>query len=72
MNGRTLNLSNGKYEPYNMPNNKPLYMNSNSNDPPNVNKFSSDETVSNSSKELLKNALSNSGFDHKIKFQPHT
>ena len=34
--------------------------------------MSSDETVFNNSKELFNNALFNSGFDHKIKFQPFT
>ena len=34
--------------------------------------MSSDKTVFNNSKELFKNALSSSEFDHKIKFQPLT
>ena len=34
--------------------------------------MSSDKTVFNNSKELFNNALSSSGFDHKIKFQPLT
>ena len=80
----TLNLSTGKYEPYNKPNNKPLYISVKSNHPPNIiknlpesisrriNKLSSDKTVFNNSKELFNNALFNSGFDHKIKFQPLT
>ena len=79
-----LNLSNGKYEPYNKPDNKPLYINVKSNHPPNIiknfpkiisrriNKLSSDKTVFNNSKELFNNTLFNSGFDHKIKFQPLT
>ena len=80
----TLNLSTGKYEPYNKPDNKPLYINVKSNHPPNIlknlpesisrriNKLSSDKTVFNNSKELFNNALFNSGFDYKIKFQPLT
>ena len=56
----------------------------NSNHPPNiiknlpksisrrVNKLSSDKTVFNNSKVLFNSTLSNSGFDHKIKFQPLT
>ena len=80
----TLNLSTGKYEPYNKPDNKPLYINVKSNHPPKIiknlpesisrriNKLSSDKTVFNNSKELFNNALFNSGFDHKIKFQPLT
>ena len=34
--------------------------------------MSSDKTVFDNSKELFNHALSNSGFDHKIKFQPLT
>ena len=80
----TLNLLSGKYEPYNNPDNKPLYISLKSNHPPNIiknlpestskriNKLSSDKTVFNNSKELFNNALSNSGFEHKIKVQPFT
>ena len=80
----TLNLSTGKYVPYNKPDNKPLYINVNSNHPPNIiqnlpesisrraNKLSSGKTVFNNSKELFNNSLSNSGFGHKIKFQSLT
>ena len=76
----TLNLSTGKYEPCNKPVDKPLYINVKSNHPPNIirnipecisrriNKLSSDKIVFNNSKELFNNALSNNGFDHKIKF----
>ena len=32
----TLNLSTGKYKPYKKPDNKPLYINVNSNHPPNI------------------------------------
>ena len=53
----------------------------NSNHPPNIvknlpesisqriNKLPSDKTVFNNAKEIFDNDLSNSGFDHKIKFQ---
>ena len=80
----TLNLSTGKYKPCNKPDNKPLCINVNSNHPPNIiknlpesisqriNKLSSDKTVFNNSKKLFNDALSNSGFDHKIKFFPLT
>ena len=34
--------------------------------------MSYDKTVFNNSKKLFNNALSNSGFDHKMKFQPLT
>ena len=37
-----------------------------------INKLSSDKTVFNNSKKLFNNALSNSEFDHKIKFYPLT
>ena len=77
----TLNLSTGKYELYDKPDNKPVYINVNSNHPPNIvknlpesisqriNKLPSDKTVFNNAKEIFDNNLSNSGFDHKIKFQ---
>ena len=80
----TLNLLTAKYEPYNKPDNKPLYINVNSNHPPNIiknltesisrriNNLSSDKTIFNNSKELFNNALSYNGFDHKTKFQPLT
>ena len=80
----TLNLSTGKYEPYNQPHNRPLYINVNSNHPQNIikklsesisrhiSKVSSDEIVFNNSKKLFSNALSNSGFELKIKFQSLT
>ena len=32
----TFNLCTGKYQPYNKPNNKPTYINVNSNHPPNI------------------------------------
>ena len=80
----TLTLSTGKYKPYNEPDNKPLYNNVNSNHPPDItknipesifqriNKLSSDDIALNNCKELFNNILSDSGFDHKIKFQPLT
>ena len=80
----TLNLSTGKYISYKKPDNKPLYINENSNHPPNIiqnlpesisrraNKLSSGKTVFNNSKVLFNNSLSNSGFGHKIKFQSLT
>ena len=76
----TLNLSTGKYKPYSKPDNKSLYIHVNSNHPPHhiknlpenislrTNKLSSDKTVFNNFKGLFNNGLSNSGFDHKIKF----
>ena len=65
----TLNLATGKYQPYNKPDNNPLYINILSNYPPNIiknlpdnrskriNTLSTDEATSNKSKELCNNAL---------------
>ena len=79
----TPNLSTGKYKPYNKPDNKPLYVNVNSNHPPHIIKnlpesisqhikLPSDKTVFNNSKQLFNNTLSTCRFDHKIMFQPLT
>ena len=77
----TLNLTTGKYQPYNKPDNNPLYINIISNHPPNIiknlpghiseriNNLSGDETTFNKSKDLYNNALAKSGFEHKITFQ---
>ena len=77
----TLNLTTGKYQPYNKPDNNPLYINIFSNHPPNIiknlpgniseriNNLSGDETTFNKSKDLYNNALAKSGFEHKITFQ---
>ena len=60
----TLNLSTGKCQPYNKPDNDPLYIDVNSNHPPNItknlpdsiskriSKLSSDEHVLNSTKDV--------------------
>ena len=78
----TLDLTTGKYKPYNKPGNIPLYINVKSNHPPNIiknlpesisrriNKLSSDKSVFDNSKDLYNNALSSSGFKQKIKFDP--
>ena len=75
----TLNLSTGK--PCNKLDNDLLYIDVNSNHPPNItknlpdsiskriNKLSSDEHVFNSTKGLYNNALKNSGYKQNIKFQ---
>ena len=75
-------LTTGKYKPYNKPGNIPLYINIKLNQPPNIiknspenisrriNKFSSDKSLFENSKDLYNSALSNSGFKHKIKFNP--
>ena len=77
----TLNLTTGKYQPYNKPDTNPLYINILSSHPPNIiknlpgniskriNILSADETTVNKSKDLYNNALAESGFKHKIKFQ---
>ena len=77
----TLNLTTGKYQPYNKPDNNPLYINLLSNHPPNIiknlpeniskriNTLSADETTFNKSKDLYNNALAESGFKYKITFQ---
>ena len=76
----TLNLTTGKYQPYNK-GNHPLYINILSNHLPNIiknlpgniskriNTLSADETTFNKSKDLHNNALDESGFKHKITFQ---
>ena len=77
----TLNLTTGKYQPYNKPDNDPLYINILSNHPPNIIKnlqddiskristFSANGTTFNKSKDLCSNALTKSGFKLKVKFQ---
>ena len=77
----TLNLTTGKYQPYNKPDNNPLYINILSNYPPNIiknlpdniskriNNLSANETTFNKSKDLYNNALVESGFEHKIIFK---
>ena len=78
---RSLNLTSGKYQPYNKPSNNPLYINILSNYPPNIiknlpdniskriNNLSANETTFNKSKDLYNNALVESGFEYKIIFQ---
>ena len=77
----TLNLTTGKYQPYNKPDNNPLCINFLSNHPLNIiknlpdnisqriNTLSVDETTFNKSKGLYNNALAKSGFKHKITSQ---
>ena len=78
----TLDLTTGKYKPYNTPDNITLFINVKSNQPPNIiknlpenilrriNKLSSDKFIFENSKDLYNSALSNSGFKDKIKFNP--
>ena len=77
----TLNLTTGKYQPYNKPDKNPLYINILSNHPPNIiknlpsniskriNTLSADETTFNKCKDLYNNALAETGFKHKITFK---
>ena len=77
----TLNLTTGKCQPYNIPDNNPLYIKILSNHPPNIiknlpdniswkiNTLSADETTFNKSKDLYTHALTESGFKHKITYQ---
>ena len=80
----TLNLSTAKYQPYNKPNNVPLYVHNKSNHPPKIlqniplaiNKrlceISSDEDSFQSAAPLYQEALSKSGYQPQLKFQPPT
>ena len=77
----TLNLTTGKYQPYNKPDNNPLHINILSSHPPNIiknlpgniskriNILSEDETTLNKSKDLYNNALAEKGFTNKTAFQ---
>ena len=78
----TLDLNTGKFYPYRKPNNKPMYINSNSNHPPSivkqlpimVNKRISDlsfnEQEFNKAKPMYENALESSGFQFELKYNP--
>ena len=77
----TLNLSTGKYQPYNKPNNDPKYIDFNSNHPPSVtqnfaesmstriNNLLSDEHVLNSRKNIYDNASRKCVYKQNIKLQ---
>ena len=77
----TLNLTTGKYQPYNKPDNNLLCINILSNHPPDIiknlpahiskriNTLSADETTFSKSKDFYNNSLVESGFKHKITFQ---
>ena len=79
----TLDLTTGKYKPYNKPGNILLYIHVKSNHPPNIiknlpesisrriNQLSSNKFIFENSKDLYNSALSNRGFKDKIKFNPH-
>ena len=78
----TLDLTTGKYKPYNEADNIPLYINAKSNHPRNIiknlpesiscriNKLSFDISVFDNSKDLYNDVISTNGFKDKIKFNP--
>ena len=78
----TLDLDLGVYRPYTKPNHNPLYVHKQSNHPPSilenipkgVNKrlssISSNEEVFNQAAPVYQEALKNSGYDYKLKFDP--
>ena len=57
-----MNLNTGTHEPYNKPNNNPLYININSNHPPKIIK---------NLKDLYNNVLSSRGFQQRMRFEQH-
>ena len=79
----TFNLSENSYKPFKKPNDELLYININSNRPPQMlkqipiliknrlNQNSSNENVFNSSKRIFEDALKKSGFENfELKFDP--
>ena len=77
----TLNLTTGRYQPYNKLGNSPLYIdilsnrrlsiiiNHQSNISKRINNLSADETAFNKSRDLYNNGLTKSRFKHKITSQ---
>jgi hypothetical protein len=78
-----MDLRDNTFHPYMKPNNTPLYVNKNSNHPPNITKnipesinrrlstISSDESSFYKAAPDYQQALENSGYKHKLKFDPH-
>ena len=78
-----LNLENGVHRPYRKPDNEPLYINANSNHPPNVLKqipkgiakrlseISSSEEVFKAAVPQYEEALKRSGFEQKLEYVPN-
>ena len=76
----TFDLRNGKYWPYRKPNDQPLYINKESNHPPNIieqlpimiekriSDISCDEQEFDKVKDEYNKALENSGYTHKLKY----
>lgn len=79
----TMNLSTGSYSPFTKPNNIPLYVNKDSNHPPNIiknipesinnrlSKISSTESIFKNATPEYQEALNKSGYDHELKFNPN-
>ena len=80
----TLNLSIGTYQPYNKPNDSPLYINTKSNHPPNIIKslpesisrrisnISSNKDIFDVAAPYYNNALSASGYNEGIEYKTNT
>ena len=80
----TLNLINGKHQPYRKPNDEPLYVDRHSNHPPSIIKqlpasinkrmsmLLSDEQSFNTAVPIYEDALRRSHFDDNIHFEPNT
>ena len=80
----TLNLSTGTYQPYNNPNDSPLYINTKSNHPPNIIKsihesisrristISSNKDIFDRAAPYYNNALSASGYSERIEYKTNT
>ena len=78
----TLNLQNGTYQPFHKPNETPMYINVNSNHPPNIIKklpsmierrisdLSATKEIFDSSKLYYEQALKKSGYDAKLQYVP--
>ena len=79
----TLNFKDGTYKPYQKPDNKVSYINVQSNHPPNIIKQlpktieqrlsnnSSNETIFNEAAPLYEKALSEAGYNVKLKYNPN-
>ena len=77
----TFNLKDGTYKSYHKPDNKITYINAQSNDPPNItttktikqrlSSNSSNETIFNEAAPLYEKALSEAGYDVKLKYNPN-
>ena len=80
----TLNLNNGKQQPYLKPNDEPLYLDCHSNHPPSIIKqlpasinkrismLSSDEQSFNTAAPIYEDALKRSHFDNNLHFESYT